>query len=319
MSFKSEVQKELIEINSQLEEFRHEIRFLKRQLYLVKRSTTAPDPIRKPKGVNAMSNIAGCLRREIDRLNQNRGNDQAYEQLQHDDSSSNRELKTVMGNILRSKLPEMYGKHTWYHACRSKYASACEEVISKACEMREFYVLTQTANMWAIRLIADSKMRTALRDAKMDEGNVITSPVPGQEIGNRTAQNSSLQQISQAASRAGETTTSIPSENVRDVVLGHVASHDGIGIDVTIPVQEQATTSHLQNNDLRLLSESNDHLSDAEIPQARPPNNPGGLLPQPSSVHFLRNSGMRRGIGAHVIRGRIHRRRTRAQSNTDSS
>lgn len=229
MTFRAEFQKELIEINSQLDEFKNELRYLRRQLHFIRRPATAPNPILKPKGVNAMSNIASCLRREIDRLNQDRRNEHVYEQLPYDDSSTNRELKSIMGNLLRSKLPQMYGKRTWYHACRSECATVCEEIVYEASEKREFYVLTQTANLGAIRLIADSKMRTALRDANVDESPVGETPLPNRETDIEQRSNIAYEQVlseQRTASTTGETTRSLPLESIRDVVAGHMASNN---------------------------------------------------------------------------------------------
>lgn len=112
MSFRASVQTELNEMNSQLEDFRQELKYLRRQVSVLNRRSSIPDPIPKPKNVNSMSNIARCLRREINRLNQDVRLEHTYEQFSRDDASINRELKSIIGNLLRSKLPTMYGRHS---------------------------------------------------------------------------------------------------------------------------------------------------------------------------------------------------------------
>lgn len=228
MAFRSDIERQLSEIFTQLEEFRQELRYLKRQVSLLNGRRRGPDPIPKPRNVNAMSNIARCLRQEINRLNQNRirRNQEIYDQFPGDDLSINRELKSIIGNLLRSRLPQMYGKYTWYHACRSQYANVCEEIILQASEMQEFYVLTQTANMWAIRLIADSKMRTALRDASDTQNIRGRNNFSNGDITNELQQTVSNEEVTlpanpvAAARRRRQTTMS---STIREVVTGHLA------------------------------------------------------------------------------------------------
>lgn len=225
MSFGASVQRELNEMNTQLEDFRQELKYLRRQVSVLTRRASTPDPIHKPTNFNSMSNIIGCLRREITRLNQDVRLEHTYEQFSRDDASINRELKSIMGNLLRSKLPSMYGKHSWYYECRSENSQVCEDIITQASEMRDFFVFSETTNMWAIRLLADSKMRTALPDGAGTDRNLATESERNLNTHAEFPRSTSAAQAApenETLNTEGDRTETTPLQSIREVVSGHV-------------------------------------------------------------------------------------------------
>lgn len=164
-------------------------------------------------------------------------NESQYEQFSSTDAYTNRELKRIMGELLRNNIPDKYGKKTWYQALRSERSQDCAKVIEKASLLPEFRVLTQTSNYLAIRLIADAKMRSAQRDGGHADVNVdseeqvrssdnnnarnirttnVTSTRNNERTSNEPAQNFDVNPLTESASEP------VLDRSIRDVVAGHV-------------------------------------------------------------------------------------------------
>lgn len=215
-----EIQRELSAVYEELDYLRQELRLLKRHLHRLHGVNTSLPPIAKPKNVNASSNIVGALRKEIELLNTT--NELQYEQFTSTDAYANRELKCIMGNLLRAHLPTAYGKQTWYHSLRSGNSAACDKIIEQASLLPEYHILTQTSNYWAIRLIADAKMRSAQRDRgqAVVDNEINVHPRISQPPSNHNTANP----FKVATPVESERQHLESDQNIRDVVLGHANS-----------------------------------------------------------------------------------------------
>lgn len=211
------LQRDIQEIQRELDDMRQELRILRRNVSRSQFKSGRLPPIPKPRQVTAASNVVGALRRQIDLLNQSQDLGSRYDQFTSDDAILNRQLKKMIGTLLKSYIGECYGNMTWYQASLATNIESCEEVINAASELEEFRVLAQTADLWAIRLLADAKMRTALRD----KGCRSSSQRNEEATSNRALQ-SNIELP--AGSRQTERTESL---EINDSIMNAVAHHVG--------------------------------------------------------------------------------------------
>ena len=174
---------------------------------------------------------------------------------------------------------------TWYQACRSRDAIQCENVIVKASEMKDFLVLTQTSNRWAISLIADSKMRTALRDASANDSQTNFFCENEVEI-NHSIHNTPNEQPMKFrnTSRTNHVPTMSATKtdvNIRDVVQNHVSIAAREDISARNEDEDDRTNEHHHDSEpggeqlARSASEENRgrrSTTRALIPRATPLN-----------------------------------------------
>lgn len=173
-SLRNNIRLEIGNLNDDIDNLQYELRSLRREAarsrFNNRREVTG---IQKPKEITSSSNISGSLRREIRRLNSLDRDSLLYVNFSNisSDKTLNREAKRKLGVLLKMHLPNVYGKLTWAETMKkdAETITATEKVINEAAKLESFAVFSQTSDYWAIRLLADAKMRTAKRDLKQFE------------------------------------------------------------------------------------------------------------------------------------------------------
>lgn len=286
------LQRDVQEIQTELDDIRQELRILRRNVSRSQSNSGRLPPIPKPRNVTAASNVVGVLRIQIDLLNENQDFCSRYDQFTSEDSTINRQLKKMMGTLLKSYIGECYGNLTWYQASRATHIDSCEEVINAASELEEFRVLAQTADLWAIRLLADAKMRTALRD------NGCRSRVQAneEEVSNREVQNNN---VVPARSRETERTESL---EINSTIMNAVSRHVG---------QSYTRINAIEEDEVNVVTRE-DLFSRGLVQPTTTRNQPNVMLAEEPVVtggHAVENRRIRPGLQSSVSRGRIARRR----------
>lgn len=122
-----------------------------------------PKPTRKDNDSRTI-NVAQYLREKITKYNRQSKGDRYLEFPAH---ATNRQLnasaKQVIAGLLRKELGASYGLLTWDQVSHSTMQSKAEHVISEAAKRTELQVYAQTENHWAIRALAEGKMKSELR------------------------------------------------------------------------------------------------------------------------------------------------------------
>lgn len=174
---------DITSVNDEVEDLQNSVRVLRREISRSRINSIQDRPlILKPSKVSSNSNIASMVRREISRINACGHFGAPYDNFPNHFSNTviNRQSKKKLGDLLRIHMPEAYGSMSWTES-RSQSVDllkASEIVIQEDSRMEDFYVFQQTSGHWAIRLLADAKMRTAKRDSKSSALALASVPFP---------------------------------------------------------------------------------------------------------------------------------------------
>lgn len=148
-------------------------------------STTLP-PIPSAKrgevGFKREVNVTLVLRDAIDKANATIPDGQEkYIQFPegYADKKLNTDAKDALDLLMLQNIGDDYGRLNWKSASRTTHREQCEAVIRLAAESRDFVVFRQTAFYWAIRDLADQKMKSkGRRNPSAIDGNVSANDEP---------------------------------------------------------------------------------------------------------------------------------------------
>ena len=147
-----------------------------------------PSPVRGEPGCKREVNVTLSLRDAIERANSTLTDDQEkYIQFMegYTDKKLNSDAKDALDALMLQHIGSHYGRQNWKTASRTTHREQCEAVIRQAAASRDFLVFRQTAFYWAIRDLAEQKMkskgrgRAALIDAnKSAKRDLAASEAP---------------------------------------------------------------------------------------------------------------------------------------------